>query len=138
MTIPLLSQGRPTLHWSSLPQPADFFRGKLTQTRFGSLTFTDQKNGIHGKVIGQASTGDSFVCPVKALVQHVLYLRSQNVPSTTPLSRVFKKPAQVTPSVLTAPLRDCVQYLDPKLRFLPSVVSSRSLWAAGATALLLA
>jgi hypothetical protein len=41
---------------------------KLAQTCFGSLTFTDQKNGVRGKVIGQALTGDSFICPVKALV----------------------------------------------------------------------
>jgi hypothetical protein len=111
---------------------------ELTQAHVGSLTFTDQKNGVRGKVIGQASTGDSFVCLVKALVQCILYLRSQNAPPTTPLSRVFNTPAQVTPSVLTATLRDCVQYLGPNLGFLPSEVSARSLWAARATALLLA
>ncbi len=109
---------------------------KLTQACFGSLTFTDQKNGIRGKVIGQASPGDSFVCPVKALVQHVLYLRFQHAPPTTPLSRVFNTPAQVTPSVLTATLGDCVQYLGPNLGFLPSEVFAQSLWAAGAMALL--
>ncbi len=111
---------------------------KLTQTQacFGSLTFTDQKNGVCGEVIGQASTGDCFVCPVKALVQPVLYLRSHNAPPTTPLSRVFNTPAQVTPSVLTATLRDCVRYLGPDLGFLPSKVSAQSLQATGATALL--
>jgi hypothetical protein len=41
---------------------------ELAQARFGSLTFTDQKNGVRGEVIGQASTGNSFICPVKALV----------------------------------------------------------------------
>jgi hypothetical protein len=46
--------------------------------------------------------------------------------------------AQVTPSVLTATVRDSVQYLDPDLGFLPPKVSARSLWAVGATALLLA
>jgi hypothetical protein len=97
---------------------------ELTQACFGSLTFTDQKNGVRGEVIGQASMGNSFVCPVKALVQCVLYLQSQNAPPTTPLSRVFNTPAQVTPSVLTATLRDCVQYLGPNLGFLPSKVSA--------------
>lgn len=111
---------------------------ELAQARFGSLTFTDQKNGVRGEVIGQASTGDSFVCPVKSLVRRILYLRSHNAPPTTPLSRVFNTPARVTPSVLTATLRDCVQYLGPDLGFLPSEVSARSLRAAGATALLLA
>jgi hypothetical protein len=111
---------------------------ELTQAIFGSLIFTDQKNGVRGKVIGQALTGDCFVCLVKALVQRVLYLWSHNAPPTTPLSRVFNTPAQVTPSVLTATLRDCVQYLGPNLGFLPSEVSARSLRAAGATALFLA
>jgi hypothetical protein len=41
---------------------------KLAQAHFGSLTFTDQKNGVRGKVIGQALTGNSFICLVKALV----------------------------------------------------------------------
>jgi hypothetical protein len=41
---------------------------ELTQACFGSLTFTDQKNGVCGKVIGQALIGNSFVCPVKALM----------------------------------------------------------------------
>jgi hypothetical protein len=111
---------------------------ELAQARFGSLTFTDKKNGVSGKVIGQALTGNSFICLVKALVQHVLYLRSHNAPPTTPLSRVFNTLGRVTPSVLTATLRDSVQYLDPDLGFLPPKVSACSLWAAGATALLLA
>ncbi len=111
---------------------------ELTQACFGSLTFTDQKKGVRGKVIGQALMGECFVCPVKALVRCLLYLRSHIAPPTTPLSRVFNTPAQVTPSVLTATLRDCVQYLGPDLGFLPSKVSPRSLWAAEATALLLA
>jgi hypothetical protein len=110
---------------------------ELTQACFGSFTFTDQKNGVHSKVFGQASTGNSFVCLVKALVRRVLYLRSQNAPPTTPLSRVFNTPARVTPSVLTATLRHCVQYLGPDLGFLPSKVPARSLRATGATALLL-
>ncbi len=66
------------------------------------------------------------------------YLRSHDSPPTTPLLRVFNTPARVTPSVLTATLRDCVQYLGPDLGFLPSEVSARSLRAARATALLLA
>jgi hypothetical protein len=81
---------------------------KLAQACFGSLTFTDQKNDICGKVIGQASTGNSFVCPIKALVQCILYLRSHNAPPTTPFSRVFNTSARVTPSVLTTTLRDSV------------------------------
>jgi hypothetical protein len=111
---------------------------KLAQARFRSLTFIDQKNGICGKVIGQALTGNSFVCPVKALVRRILHLRSHNAPSTTPLSWVFNTSSRVTPSIITTTLRDSVQYLGPNFRFLPPKVSTRSLWAAGVRALLLA
>jgi hypothetical protein len=112
---------------------------ELAQACFGSLTFTDKKNGVRGKAIGQALTGNSFICPVKALVRHILYLRSHNAPpSTTPLSWAFNTFAQVTPSVLTSTLRDSVQYLSPNLGFLPTKVSAQSLRAVGATALLLA
>jgi hypothetical protein len=93
------------------------------------LTFTDQKNGVRGKVIGQALTSDSFIFPVKALVRCVLYLRSHNAPPTTPLSRVFNTSAHVTPSVLTTTLRDSVQYLGPNLGFLPPKISAQSLRA---------
>jgi hypothetical protein len=96
----------------------------MTQACFGSLTFTDQKNGVRGKVIGQASMGNTFVCPVKALVRRILYLWTNNAPPTTPLSRIFNTSVQVTLSVLTATLRDCVQYLGPNLGFLPSEVSA--------------
>jgi hypothetical protein len=95
----------------------------FAQACFGSLTFTDQENGVRDKVIGQALTGNSFICPVKALVRHVLYLQSHNAPPTTPLLWVFNTSAQVTPSVLTATLRDSVQYLGLDLRFLHSKVS---------------
>ena len=42
---------------------------QLLQTRFASLTFTDQKNGVRGEVIGHARSGDPFLCPVKAIVR---------------------------------------------------------------------
>jgi hypothetical protein len=68
---------------------------KLAQACFGSLTFIDQKNSVRGEVIGQASAGNSFFCPFKALVQCVLYLQSHNAPPTTPLSWVFNTSAEL-------------------------------------------
>jgi hypothetical protein len=88
--------------------------------------------------LGQALIGNSFVVPVKALVQCILYLQSHNSPPTTPLSWVFNTLARVTPSVLTVTPRDSVQYLYPNLGFLPPKVSAWSLGAPGAMALLLA
>eukprot|EP00956_Cyclotella_meneghiniana_P040451 scaffold195779_cov33-Cyclotella_meneghiniana.AAC.2 len=48
----------------------DLFRDSealLLQSRFASLTFTTQKNGIEGEVIGLACSGDPYVCPVKSI-----------------------------------------------------------------------
>ncbi len=46
----------------------------LCQAQFASLTFTSQKNGVRGEVIGLACLGDPFLCPVKAIIRRVLYL----------------------------------------------------------------
>ena len=39
---------------------------------FVTLTFTWQKNGVRGEVIGLALSGDPYLCPVKSVVRHVL------------------------------------------------------------------
>ncbi|KAL7526060.1 hypothetical protein ACHAWF_001615 [Thalassiosira exigua] len=49
---------------------------QLLQARFGSLTFTEHKNGTRGEVIDLGCSGDPYLCPVKALVRRVLYPRS--------------------------------------------------------------
>ena len=110
---------------------------QLLLARFGSLTFTEQKNGVRGEVIGLGCSGDPYLCPVKALVRRVLYLRSENASPHTPLARVFNSPTSVTPSKITSLLRQAVCDLGTDLGFLPSDVSARCLRAAGATALLI-
>jgi hypothetical protein len=111
---------------------------ELRLARFASLTFTTQKNGVRGKVIGLACSGDPYLCPVQAIIRRVLYLRSHLAPPTTPLARVFHTPDKVTASYLTARIREAVRSCGPDLGFLPAEVSARCLRAAGATALLLA
>ena len=61
---------------------------RIQQGTFVSLTFTDQKNGVQGEVIGIGRSGDPYLCPVKAIVWRVLYVWSHNVPPVTPLARV--------------------------------------------------
>jgi hypothetical protein len=111
---------------------------ELRLARFALLTFTTQKNGVRGKVIGLACSGDPFLCPVQAIVCRVLYLRLLLVPSSTPLARVFNTPDKVTATFLTARIREAITAFGPDLGFLPTDVSARCLRAAGATALLLA
>jgi hypothetical protein len=47
---------------------------ELCQARFALLTFTSQKNGVPGKVIGLTCSGDPYLCPVQAIIRRVLYL----------------------------------------------------------------
>ncbi|KAL3823120.1 hypothetical protein ACHAXA_006450 [Cyclostephanos tholiformis] len=111
---------------------------QICQARFASLTFTTQKNGVRGEVIGLACSGDPFLCPVKALVRRVLYLRQHAAAPDTPIARVFNSVQSVTSSTITSCIREAVAFLGPDLGFLPSDVSARCLRAAGAMALLLA
>ena len=113
---------------------------EILQSRFGSLTFDRQKNGVRGEVIGLGISGDSLLCPVRALGRRIIHLRSQNAPLTTPLAMVYhqNKWKKITSASITSTLRDTVRFLGHDLGFLPADVSARCLRAAGANALLLA
>lgn len=111
---------------------------RLKQARFASLTFTSQKNGVRGEVIGLACSGDPVMCPVKSIVRRVLYLRHHGATSTTPLAHVYNSTKLVTAAAITDCIRSAVSDLGPTLGFMPCDVSARCLRAAGATALLLA
>ncbi|KAL3826648.1 hypothetical protein ACHAXA_009089 [Cyclostephanos tholiformis] len=104
---------------------------ELCLARFALLTFTTQKNGVRGEVIGLA-------CSVQAIIRQVIYLRSHSATLSTPLARVFNTPDKVTASYLTVRIHDAVAACGPLLGFLPTKVLTRCLRAAGATALLLA
>ena len=114
---------------------------QLLSATFVSLTFTEQKNGVRGEVIGLSRSGNPNLCPVNALVRRVIHLRQHNAAPNTPLARVHNgtRWAKITPSLITNTLRNAVTYLSPaSLGFLPSDVSARCLRAAGANALLCA
>ena len=78
----------------------------LEQARGGSLTFTTQKNGITNEVIRLNRSGDSFLCPVLAIIRRVLHLCWHNAPPHTPLARVFTPTGvqHVTPFIITKTL----------------------------------
>ncbi len=111
---------------------------ELRHARFALLTFTTQKNGVRGEVIGLACLGDPYLCRVQAIIRRVLYLRAHSAPPTTPLARIYNTPDKVTALYLTARIREAVTVHGPDLGFLPADVLARCLRAAGATALLLA
>ena len=55
----------------------------------GTLTFTAQKNGVRGEIIGLGTSSDALVCPVRAAVRCLLDLRRHGAPAGTPLARVL-------------------------------------------------
>lgn len=113
---------------------------QLQAATFASLTFTDQKNGVRGEVIGLGRSGNPNLCPVVSLVRRICHLRIHNATPTTPIAKVYTtRWENITPTVITKTLRDAVTFLSPAaLGFLPSDVSARCLRAAGANALLCA
>jgi len=71
---------RQSFRYNSLPSPRfQLFVGdccldlntasdaQILSTCFGALTFTDQKNGVHGDVIGLVCSGHPYVCPVRVI-----------------------------------------------------------------------
>ncbi len=99
---------------------------------FATLTFKRQKNGVRNKRIGHGRSGHPTLCPVLALVAHILTLRRLHSPPTTPLNAFATSPDDVTHRLCSA----LVLYPDPA--FAATDVSARSTHAGGAMALLCA
>jgi hypothetical protein len=116
----------------------------LLASTFTLYTFSDQKNGVRGEVIGLGRSGNPRACPVIATANRVLHLRSHNAPLSTPLSTYYRHTGTrttrhpITPSDITKTLRLSVAALGPRIGLLPDDVNARSLRAGGAMALLLA
>lgn len=114
---------------------------EIKSATFVQLTFTSQKNGVKGEVIGLGRSGSQLLCPVLAAIRRVLHLRMHNGNPAQALARYFVngewKP--VLPKDITAALRLAVTILGPgNLGFTEADISARSLRAAGAMALLCA
>ena len=112
----------------------------LRHATFVCLTFTTQKNGVRGEVIGLGLSGHPQLCPVKAAIRRVLHLKVHQSAPDTPLSTYYTPDGinAVTPSDITATLRHSVRSMGTTLGIHPNEVSARSLRPAGAMALLCA
>ena len=108
---------------------------------FATLTFTSQKNGVRGEVIGLSRSGNPLLCPVLAIVRRLTHLREHNAPPSTPLA-VYVRPGdgltKIAPADITTMLRTAATALGPSIGFLAKDISARSLRAGGAMALLCA
>ena len=113
---------------------------EISSATFATLTFTTQKNGVRGEVIGHGSSGNPTLCPVKAIGNRIKHLCMFNADRQAPLAKVFcnNQWSGVKPNDITTTLRNAVSFLGPSLGFLSSDVSARCLRAAGANALLCA
>jgi hypothetical protein len=112
----------------------------LARVTFVALTFTTQKNGVRGEVIGLGRSGNPILCPVQALTRRIAHLRTYRAPANTPLASYYKTPSLtlIRPADITTALRCSTAIVGPSVGFLPHDISARSLRAAGAMALLCA
>jgi hypothetical protein len=113
--------------------------GELLAATFATLTFTDQKNGVRGEVIGLGLSGHQHLCPVRAITRRILDIRRHGLPADTPLAttKIRQRLHSVSPSHITVALRGAVGLFDSReIGFLATDISARSLRAAGAMALL--
>ena len=115
-------------------------KATIATATFATLEFTTQKNGVHGEVIGLACSGDPFVCPVATLVHCILHACTHGIPLDVPLVHyhINGHCHSVLPSDITDALRLAVQTIGPSLGFLETDITTHSLCAAGAMALLCA
>ena len=113
---------------------------ELSRSTFGTLEFTTQKNGVRGEVVGLGRSGDTLLCPVKALKNRVLHLHSFGAAPSSPLACIYhvQQWYKTSPSDISSVLRQSVAILGPSVGFTPSDISARSLRASGAMALLCA
>jgi hypothetical protein len=104
-----------------------------------SLTFTNQKNGVKGECIGHNLAGHPYACPVQALLNRVLYLRSNDASPDTPLCavRLPHKWHTIKSRELTEALRYSADIVGKTLGITRHEITVRSLCASGAMALLL-
>ena len=123
------------LDWATTPDHA------FSAATFTTLTFTTQKNGVRGEVIGLGRSGHPHLCPVRAIIRRLLHLRRYGALPDTPLAVYFFNNTwcRMTPADITSVLRAAVTALGPAtLGFQARHISARALRAAGAMALLCA
>ena len=112
---------------------------EILAASFSSLTFELQKNATRGETIVHSCSGDHDLCPVRYIVRHIIYLRQNNVLQITPLAMSCKDNGstfKLKPANITEFLKQSVTFLGPKLGFLASDISARSLRDTGANSLL--
>jgi hypothetical protein len=73
----------------------------LLQCTFVSLTFSTQKNGTRGEIIGHGRSNNPNACPVHGIACRIIYLHSLNAPNSTYLCTVGPSLIPLTSTVIT-------------------------------------
>jgi hypothetical protein len=112
---------------------------ELQRITYIALEFTNQKNGVHGELVGLGKSGHPTWCPVHALIDRIRHMQQHNAPTTTPLYKYYDRTwKSIYTTVLTRHLHDTVTALGLTYGIHPADISIRSLCASGAMALLCA
>jgi len=113
---------------------------EIHNATFATLTFTTQKNGVKGEVIGLGRSKHTHLCPVLILIERVIHLRQHHAHPSTPLATYYKdgKAQTICPKDISTALKQACAIIGPALGLSPQDISARSLRAGGAMALLIA
>ena len=115
----------------------------LQQATFVRLEFTNQKNGVHGKVIGLAWSGSHLWCPVATIIHQVIYLWSITTRLTRPLysyesTILCHGMHAIQATQLTLHLHAAALTIGMPYGILPRDIATNSLQSSGAMAMLCA
>ena len=114
----------------------------LRRATFCGLVFNDQKNCVRGELIGHGRSGALHACPIRALVELVILLRTAGGTATTPLCSYLPAAGRVlhhlTAADFTEALQQQVRILGKKFGVKEKEISARSFRNAGMMALLCA
>lgn len=115
-------------------------RQSIWSATFGTLEFTDQKNGVCSEVFGLSKSGNPQFCPVLCLARRILHLCDHNAPWASPIAQYHanNKLRLVKPADIMALLRLAMAIMGPSFGFLPTDISTCSLCTSSAMALLCA
>jgi hypothetical protein len=103
------------------------------------LEFTNQKNGVHGELVGLGKSGHPTWCPVHALLNCIKHMRHHHASPTTPLYKYFDRTwKRIYTILLTRHLHNTVTALGLTYGIQPHEISIGLLRALGAMALLCA
>jgi hypothetical protein len=108
----------------------------LLQCIFVSLTFSTQKNGTRGEIIGHGHSNNPNACPVRAIARSIIYLRLLNAPNSTSLCTVGPSLIPLTSTAITCLLRQACSSSPLAHGVAAHEITTKSLRASGAMALL--